>query len=80
MPVKVTDIRSNAEAQLDRAAQVIGRSEHKRKVFEAICFHKKIIKKVSEIANKTGLSPIQVLKVGRVLATNAIVKQTKIDG
>lgn len=64
MPISVTDLRSNLNDQIANAANAIGRSEQRRKVFRAIYRGKKQIKTVREISQETGLNQIQVLKAG----------------
>lgn len=80
MPVSVSDARSNANDQIARAAEVLGKSGHRRDVFSAICAGKTKVKSVSEIAAATGLSHKQVLNAGRNLVTNHIFAQTRKNG
>jgi len=80
MPVAVSDPRSNPNDQIAHAARVIGRSEHKRKVFEAIHYGKKPIKTVPEIANWTGLTAKQVLDAAKKLVHAQLVEQIRSDG
>lgn len=80
MTVKVSDSRSNPKDQIAHAAEVLGRSQKRRKVFEAIFHGKKRIKTVEEICKNTNLSRKQVLKAGKHLAKNDIVHQTKMNG
>jgi hypothetical protein len=77
-PTHVTDPRSNANDQIVQAVKVIGRSNHRRKVFEAIYFGKRAAKGVTEIAKATRLTPKQVLMEGRRLADSGIVAQVKV--
>jgi len=58
----------------------IGRSKHRRAVFEAIYFGKKPSKTVDEIAVKIGLSAKRVLEEAKKLSSNSIVSQTKKKG
>jgi len=78
-PADVSDVRSNPQDQIAHAATVLRKSEARRKVFRFIYRGKSKVKTVSEIAEGTGLSDIQVLKQGRALADNRIVKQTKVN-
>ena len=58
---------------------VIGRSDLRRQVFDAISKGKKATKTVQEVAESTGLSRKQVLTAGRRLAANYLVEQTKVE-
>jgi hypothetical protein len=80
MTIETTDIRSNPNEQIAYAATVVGKSEARRKVFEEINRGKKRVKTVGDIAKKTGLDRIKVLKAARYLYNNRIVKQLKING
>ena len=80
MPLNVSDPRSNANDQIAHAVAVIGRSKHRRAVFEAIYFGKKQSKTVDEIAAKTGLPAKRVLEEAKKLSSNSIVSQTKKKG
>ena len=80
MVTNVTDSRSNANDQIDYAVRVIGRSGHRCSVFDAISRGKKATKTVQEIADSLGLSRKQVLNAGRVLVSNHLFEQTKVDG
>ena len=80
MTIETTDIRSNPNEQIAYAAAVIGKSEARRKVFEEINRGKKRVKTVGDIAKKTGLNRIKVLKAARYLYNNRIVKQLKVNG
>src|SRR5688572_11696820 len=77
-PTHVTDPRSNANDQIIQAVKVIGRSNDRRKVFEAIYFGKRAEKGVAEIAQSTRLTPKRVLMEGKRLADNGIVAQVKV--
>lgn len=70
-PLSTSDFASNAPEQIEHIAKLIGRSAHKRAVFEAVYYHKAKARTVAEIAKKTGLTRIQVLKVGSALAGTA---------
>jgi hypothetical protein len=80
MTSKVADVRANANENIVRAAQVIGRSRARRAVFEAIYRGKKKVKTVDELMVATGLGRIPVLNEGKKLAANGIVTQTKVAG
>lgn len=76
--VAVADRAANKNELIAHAAEVIGRGQ-KRDVFEAIYYHKSRVKTVAEIAAKTGLTRMQVLKAAGKLADEEIVNQTKKD-
>ncbi len=76
----VTDIRSNPNDQIVHAASVLLRSGHRKRVFRAIYAGKQRVKKVSELTRAADLSRIRVLQEGRILSSNGIVRQTKMDG
>src|SRR5687767_11272363 len=75
--VEVTDSISNAEEQIERAAKAIGRSESRRKVFSAIYYHKKKIKTITELTQKTKLPRMRVLQEAGRLFKNSLVRQRK---
>src|SRR5258707_6174805 len=80
LPAHVTDVRSNPDEQIAHAAGLISRSSHRRTVFKAIYRGKQKTKTVSQLMKATGFGRICVLKQGRALADNHIVKQIKVDG
>ncbi len=80
MTTETTDVRSNPNEQIAHAASVIKKSEHRRKVFEAICFGKKKVKLISEIASRTGLPHKRVLEEAVKLHNNRLVKKSKVNG
>lgn len=80
MPIQVSDSASNRNEQIENAAKAIGKSDRKRRVFKAIHHHKKPVKTVSEIVEKTGLNRMQVLQAGGELARKQVVEQTKENG
>ncbi|MHA1972631.1 MAG: hypothetical protein ACTSW1_06555 [Candidatus Hodarchaeales archaeon] len=77
MTIDTSDSRSNSNEQIIFAAQRIGGSEKRRKVFKEIHRGKKKRKTVSEIVEKTGLNRIQVLQAGNYLANNKIISKDK---
>lgn len=79
MPIETSDVRSNPREQIRHAADVVNRSEDRRKVFIAIHRGKKRAKKVSEIVEMTGLPRMRVLQRAGELANNRIVKKVKLD-
>ena len=80
MPTNVTDLRANKNENIVHAAKIIGRSQFRRKVFEAIYRGKKKTKTVNEIMAETGMSQVRVLQEGGTLAVNQIVEKTKKEG
>jgi len=74
------DSVSSGPEQIAHAANEIGRSKLRRRVFEAIYFGKKPLKTVQDIADHTGLSRKQVLNEGRKLANSELVRQEKHNG
>ena len=80
MTIRVTDSSSNSRERIAHAAELIEKSQQRRKVFEAIYRGKKAVKSVQEIADSTSLTRKQVLMAGRLLAANEVVEQTILDG
>ncbi len=78
MSIEVSDVRSNPKDQIAHAAEVIGKSQHRRKVFIAIYRGKKRVKTVSDISEETGLNNIRVLQEALVLSNNDIVRKVKV--
>ncbi len=79
MTSNVSDHRSNSPEQIEFAVKIIGKSKHRRLVFDAVYFGKKAFKTVKEISAKTKLSEKRVLEEGKKLADNGIIKQAKKD-
>jgi hypothetical protein len=80
MTTDVADRSSNKNEQIVHAAEVIGRSEHRRQIFKAIYTGKTKVKSVVTLMAATGLARIPVLHAGKALASNTIVHQIKVDG
>jgi hypothetical protein len=80
MTSKVADVRANANENIVRAVQVIGRSKARRTVFEEIYRGKKKVKTVDDLMQVTGLGRVRVLNEGKMLAGNGIVTQVKVGG
>jgi hypothetical protein len=77
----VVDRSSNKNEQIVHAAEVIGRSEYRRRVFEEVYTGKSKVKTVLDLmAKMKGVPRTRVLDAGRALATNDIVQQTKENG
>jgi hypothetical protein len=79
-PVAVTDFRSNLNDQIVNAAELIGRSEQRAAVFDAVCTGKQRVKTRDEVAASTGLPPKRVLEVGKQLADRNLIHQTTKNG
>lgn len=80
MTSETTDVRSNPNEQIAHAASVIGKSEDRRKVFEAICFGKKKIKLISDIESRTKLPHKRVLEEAVRLHNAKLTKKGKVNG
>jgi len=80
MTVETSDIRSNPNEQIIHAAEIIGNSLIRQKVFEEIHRGKIRIKTVSEIMEKTGLNRTQVLQAGIYLYNNRIIEKSNKNG
>jgi hypothetical protein len=80
MPQSFSDVRSYPFDQIAHAAQVLGRSKQRLKIFKAIYHGKKRSKTVNEIATTTGLKRIRVLQEGKLLADNYIIKLIRAAG
>jgi hypothetical protein len=76
--IEVSDSLSNTEEQIEVAAKAVGRGA-RRKVFEAIYYHKAKVKTAGEIARRTHLSRIRVLQEARHLVSKQLARQTKKD-
>jgi len=79
MPIHTTDVRSNRQEQMVHAVTVIGRSEDRRLVFEAIYRGKRKAKTVTELMQATGLDRVRVLHAGEQLAGNHLVGVAKMN-
>jgi hypothetical protein len=79
MPINVADVRANLNENILHAVTIIGKSQDRRSVFEAIYRGKKEVKTVDDIARDTGLSRVRVLQEGGKLHANQIVEKTKKD-
>jgi hypothetical protein len=80
MAIATADRSSNKPEQIQMAAEAIGRSLIKRKVFKQIYTGKRAVKTVVELMDATNLSRIRVLDAARALATDAIVETSKAEG
>jgi hypothetical protein len=66
-PTEVSDLRSNAPEQIEYAVQTIGRSEIRRKLFEAV-YHYTSAKSATALAARTELARTRVIKeISRLL-------------
>lgn len=80
MAIGTADRSSNKPEQIQMAAEAIGRSVIKRKVFKEIYTGKRAVKTVVDLMNATGLGRIRVLDAARTLAADDIIEPTKVDG
>lgn len=78
--ISVSDTGSNSEENIERAVKAIGRSRPRLAVFEAIYFHKKPVKTVDEIANRTDLTRKEVLTHGKHLVGSQLASQLRVNG
>lgn len=78
MTVSVADRSSNKQEQIVHAAEVIGRSTHRAKVFNAIYTGQKQAKSVSSLMKSTDLPRTRVLDAGKRLAVNDLVTPERI--
>jgi hypothetical protein len=73
LPHRVSDARANRNELIEHAVKTIGRSPHRRAVFEAVYYHKSRVKSCDQIVAMTGLPRIRVLQEANVLATQHII-------
>ena len=78
--ISVSDKGSNTFENIERAVKAIGRSKPRLAVFEALYFHKKVIKSVQEIADRTGFERKVVLTHGKHLVESGLAEQIKSAG
>ena len=76
----VSDALSNTPEQLEAVAKSIGRSKNRRAVFEDVYHGKSPIKRVADIAQRTGLSEKEVLGAGKYLADHHVMNQVSLGG
>jgi hypothetical protein len=79
-PLEVTDRASNLNDQQANAAKVLGKSAHRRAIFEAIYDGKQRVKTQDDVHKATGLSYVRILQEGRRLIANHLVISQKVDG
>jgi len=80
LPIRVSDARSNANEQIDHAVSTLGRSKHRRQVFEAVYYHKSRVKSADQIVTMTGLPRIRVLQEANFLAAKQIIGKVQEKG
>jgi hypothetical protein len=80
MSTPVADRSSNKNEQIVHAAEVIGRSAHRRRIFTEIYTGKAKIKTVPFLMKRTGLPRTRVLDAGKALSQADIVTQIKVNG
>lgn len=79
-PIAVADRSSNRNDNLAYVADVIRRSPQRRRVFEAIYFHKKKRKTVSDVMDATGLSRKRVTEEGAKLHNKGCINKVREKG
>src|SRR5208337_5171568 len=80
MPIDTTDIRSNSDRQILHAADLLSKSEDRRKVFSEIYRGKTTGKTAEEIASEIGMDSGRVLQIALILFQGKIVNRQKISG
>jgi hypothetical protein len=80
MTTSVTDKFSNFNDNLAHAAKILGRSKHRRRVFEAIYRGKKAVKTQSDLQKATKLPPIRILQEAGTLFANDLIGREKVRG
>jgi hypothetical protein len=80
MAIDTTDVRTHGKEQIDRAIEVLGDSEDRRKVFEEVYRGKRTAKTTDEIARKSGLDIKRVLEVGLYLYNHKMIDRNKVNG
>lgn len=80
MTRQFTDYASNAPENVVHAAEAVGSSAIRQRVFEAIYTGKKRKKSVSDLASATDLTEKQVLTAGKHLADKVVVHQARENG
>ena len=78
MITPVSDARSNPNDQIAHAATVLKRSADLRMMFETICKGGKKPKTASQLMELTKFSRVRVLQLGKKLADQQLVHQTKV--
>jgi hypothetical protein len=76
----VTDVRSNSKDQIAHAAEVLGRSKHRMKIFEALHTSRSRVKSISQLEDETGLTHQRVLDEARRLCNKQLIEQTTKGG
>ena len=78
--ISVSDTGSNTEENIERAVKALGRSKPRLAVFEALYFHKKPVKTVQEISDRTKLDRKAVLTHGKHLVGSGLANQLRVGG
>lgn len=73
--VKVTDVNSNYEENLQLWARALGASQIKRKIFLTIYSSRKSRWTIAEIAERTGLSGKMIATAGRAMSVKGLFNQ-----
>jgi hypothetical protein len=80
LPQRVSDARANRNELIEHAVSKIGRSKHRRAVFEAIYYHKSRVKSADQVAEMTELPRNRVLQEANALAKQQIIGRVKRKG
>lgn len=80
MTTAVADRTSNKEEQIVHAAEVIGRSKYRARVFQEVYRGKKSTKTIEELITLTKFKRTRLLDAGKALADQDLVTQSKADG
>ena len=80
MPINTTDVRSNSEAQILHAADLLSKSEDRRKVFKEIYRGNSKGKTAEDIATEIKIDTVRVLQEALVLYKAGIIEKEKING
>jgi hypothetical protein len=78
--IDTTDVRSNADKQINHAVKTIGRSEDRLRVFQEIYRGKSSGKTAAQIAEKIGIEEMRVLQEALILSKAKIIGKEKVNG
>lgn len=76
----VSDALSNSPEQLEAVAKAIGRSKSRKAVFQDVYHGKTRVKRVADIARRTGLTEKEVLGAGKYLVDHHVINQVSVAG
>lgn len=78
MALQVSDTLSNVDENIVNAAKIVGKSQHRQRIFEHVYFGKKQFKTVMEIAKALRITEKHVLTVGKRMVDNGIIVAKKV--